>query len=79
MMVIGSKSLVGAAALAVFLTRALPCLSFQTPVRGTGRDRFLLSSVTEEPTPEISSFDPEAVQLKDDLVALAAATRRGVS
>ena len=35
--------------------------------------------MSEESTTENAALDPEAVRLKDDLVALAAATRRGVS
>ena len=84
MMIGGSKVSTGAVTIAAFLLR--PCSSFQVPnaLETGSRGRFgaattfLSSSVTEEPSSEIS-LDSEAIQLKDDLITLAAATRRGVS
>mmetsp|Transcript_3058 Transcript_3058/g.5619 ORF Transcript_3058/g.5619 Transcript_3058/m.5619 type:complete len:293 (+) Transcript_3058:108-986(+) len=84
MMIGGSKVSTGAVTIAAFLLR--PCFSFQVPnaLETGSRGRFgaattfLSSSVTEEPSSEIS-LDSEAIQLKDDLITLAAATRRGFS
>mmetsp|Transcript_33007 Transcript_33007/g.69471 ORF Transcript_33007/g.69471 Transcript_33007/m.69471 type:complete len:296 (+) Transcript_33007:97-984(+) len=84
MMMISRKVSVGAATFAVLLLIAQPCSSFQTPHtaletgRSVGVATFLSSSVAEEPSSEIS-VDPEVIQLKDDLIAIAAATRRGFS
>ena len=63
------------------------CFSFHSKIlvhQDQGRRRrsrfggVLSSSVADEPSTEGTTLD-EAIQLKDDLVALAAATRRGVS
>ncbi|KAL7523351.1 hypothetical protein ACHAXR_000717, partial [Thalassiosira sp. AJA248-18] len=88
LIMIGSKASVGAVTFALWSFGEIqPCFSFQTHMiaSATCRRRFngsvstFLSSspsVSEE-SPAIS-LDPEAVRLKDDLVALAAATRRGL-
>lgn len=89
---IGNKISVCALVFAFCVLGARLCLSFQPirPALGTGRSQcsdtvaaattFQSSSdsVTEEPSRKIS-LDPVAIQLKDDLVALASATRRGFS
>ena len=80
MMVLGGKLAVGAAAL--FLG-AQQCASFQIcndfVTRRSGCGSALYATVAEESSSPEVSLDPEAIRLKDDLVALAAATRRGVS
>ena len=81
MMVFSGK--VAAAATAVLLG-AQQCASFQICNSFVARRRgsassALSASVEEESSPLEVSLDPKAVQLKDDLIALASATRRGVS
>ena len=81
-----SRRFGGVAAFAVVISVGVhKCLSFQVPHssyagRG-GVPKFFASSITEEEssTQAATSLNPKAVQLKDDLVALAAATRRGFS
>ena len=78
------KLSIGTAVLAAISFEGHVCSSFQlTPAQRAGSVRFvsspLPSSMSEESTTENAALDPEAVRLKDNLVALAAGTRRGVS
>ena len=75
----------------VLLLHLQQCLTFQThhDIGSRVRPRngaptiIASSAVTDKvsPSPEETELrlDPEAIQLKDDLIALASATRRGVS
>lgn len=93
MMTILNKASIVATALSAFLLR--PCISFQVPNpymlaagRGfkcsrvgapTAPTHLSSSLVSEESTTATISLDPEAMQLKDDLIALADKTSRGFS
>mmetsp|Transcript_58225 Transcript_58225/g.123506 ORF Transcript_58225/g.123506 Transcript_58225/m.123506 type:complete len:292 (-) Transcript_58225:122-997(-) len=77
------RTIVTALAAAILLRS---CSSFRPPngagiaVRsGRGAAATVLSSSVSEETSTAASLAPEAVQLKDDLLALAATTRRGFS
>ena len=79
--------MISAVMFAVFLLQATSCFCFHSNIvvhQDQGRRRLsrfdgvLSSSVADEPSTERTTLD-ESIQLKDDLVALAAATRRGVS
>ena len=69
------------------LLQAPPCDSFQpvaNRIRQGGRVAISLSSVSSDAAPpqSISTrvvIDPKAIQLKDDLIAISTATRRGFS
>ena len=75
------------AILAVFLLHTSCCFCFLVVHQDQGRRRSRFggvlsssSSVSDDLSTEGTTLDNhEAIQLKDDLVALAAATRRGVS
>ena len=81
--------MISAVMFAVFLLQVTSCFCFHSNIvvhQDQGRRRLsrfggvLFSSVADEPSTEGTTLDHhEAIQLKDDLVALAAATRRGVS
>jgi len=93
MMTIFNKASIVAASFSAFLAR--PCISFQVPnpitldaARGlkcsrvgaaTALTALSSSLVSEESTTTTISLDPEAIQLKDDLIALANKTSRGFS
>ncbi|KAL9182876.1 hypothetical protein ACHAXT_004155 [Thalassiosira profunda] len=84
MMVFNGKVVAGATAAAAVLLGAQQCASFQicnsfVARRGGSASSALSASVEEESSPLEVSLDPKAVQLKDDLIALASATRRGFS
>lgn len=81
MMMISGKASAGAFSF-VFVAAALmeqPCLSFQLPTNSFATIRRCGTSVLSSAEDPEVTLDPEAVQLKDDLVALASTTRRGVS
>ena len=83
-MVFNGKVVAGATAAAAVLLGAQQCASFQICNSFVARRRgsasiALSASVAEESSPPGAPLDAEAVQLKDDLIALASATRRGVS
>lgn len=80
-MMISGKASAGAFSF-VFVAAALmeqPCLSFQLPTNSFATIRRCGTSVLSSAEDPEVTLDPEAVQLKDDLVALAATTRRGFS
>ena len=78
--------MISAVMFAVFLLQVTSCFCFHSNIvvhQDQGRRRLsrfggVLSSSVDEPSTEGTTLD-EAIQLKDDLVALSAATRRGVS
>lgn len=82
---IGSMASIEAATLVVLLVIGR-CSSFQSPLASGARrrDRFVsssgvLASLVSEESPPGTSVDSEAIRLKEELIALASATRRGVS